>query len=84
MSSLQEYILSAAALVVALGVLHRAGVGMYRAARRIEDTFDLVHRELLPNGGGSLHDAIRRIDQRVEVLEGIDRRTEPRRESDAA
>lgn len=71
-----------AAIIIATGVLHKCGLGVYRTARRIEDTFDLVKKELTPNGGGSLHDAIRRIDHRVEVLEAIDQRTHTRREND--
>lgn len=69
MTEAVEIIIKAAALVVALGVLHRAGLGIYRTARRIESTFDLVHHELTPNSGSSLYDAIRRIDRRVEALE---------------
>lgn len=33
-----------AALIVALGVLHRFGLGVWRAARRIEDTHTHVQR----------------------------------------
>lgn len=77
-----EAILKIAALVVALGILHRFGLGCYRLTRAIHDTFDLVNHELRPNSGGSLYDAIRRIDDRVEVLESIDRRSYGRRSSD--
>lgn len=77
-----DIIVRAAALVIALGVLHRLGLAIYRTAKRIEHTFDLVHHELQPNSGSSLYDAIKRIDQRVEVLEAIDRRSEPRRTRD--
>lgn len=82
MTEAVEIIIKAAALVVALGILHRFGLGIYRTARRIESTFELVHHELTPNGGGSLYDAISRIDQRVEVLESIDRRSRARRDAD--
>jgi len=82
MSDAVEIIIKVAALVVALGIIHRAGLGMYRAARRIEDTFNLVHHELTPNSGSSLYDAIKRIDSRVEVLEGLDRIDTPRRAAD--
>ena len=82
MSDAVETIIKIAALIVALGIIHRAGLAAYRAARRIEDTFDLVHHELKPNSGSSLYDAIKRIDARVEILEGLDRREMPRRTTD--
>lgn len=53
----------------ALGLGWRVVRFFYRAARRIEDTFDLVHRELQPNGGSSLRDAVTRIEGRVERIE---------------
>ena len=85
MSDAGSMLLYAASLVVALGILHRAGRGLYRAARRIEDTFELVNHELRPNSGGSLWDKIHRIDSRVEVLEGLDRRDTPlRRDPEAS
>ena len=77
-----EVIIKLAALVVALGILHRFGLGTYRLSRAIHDTFDLVNHELRPNSGSSLYDAIKRIDERVEVLEAIDRRSYGRRSSD--
>lgn len=64
-------LIKAAAAVVALGILHRAGLGIYRTARRIEDTFDLVHHELKPNSGGSLRDAIDRIETEARDAAGL-------------
>lgn len=82
MSDAVETIIKIAALIVALGIIHRASLATYHTARRIEDTFDLVHHELTPNSGSSLYDAIKRIDERVEILEGLDRRDTPRRAAD--
>jgi hypothetical protein len=82
MSEASEVIIKAAAVIVAIGILYRFGLAAYRTARRVEDTFDLVHHELTPNSGSSLYDAIKRIDKRVEVLEALDRRDLPRRVQD--
>lgn len=80
-----------AVILAATGAIGKFSLGVYRIAKRIDETNELVQKELQPNGGGSLHDAIQRIDERVEkvatrveVLEGFDRRNEARREQDDA
>lgn len=65
----ESLLLHAAAAIVALGVLHRFGLGIYRLTRKIHETFDLVHHELRPNAGSSLRDAVDRIERRVTALE---------------
>ena len=58
-----------AAATVAIGVLLRAATGIYRFVRRIDAVHEVVVRELQPNGGSSLRDAVARIDRRVHTIE---------------
>ncbi len=81
-SAVGESLVYSAGIIVSLGVILRAGIAVYRAAKRIESTYELVNHELRPNSGSSLWDAVHRVDRRVEVLEGIDRRSEPRHPTD--
>jgi hypothetical protein len=62
---------SVAAIVVALTIIGKAVLGAHRIARRVEDTNDLVQKELLPNGGSSLRDAINRLEAKFD--EAVDR-----------
>lgn len=70
-SDAPDLVIRLAAVIVALGVLHRLGLGIWRTARRIEDTFDLVHHELQKNSGTSLRDAVDRIDESQAELRSI-------------
>lgn len=69
---------SIAAILVGLGIIGRTVLGIYRVAKRIEATNDLVHRELHTNGGSSLRDAINRIeakaDHAIERINTIEQR----------
>jgi len=62
-------------IMAVVGVLGLAGLGLkrvYTMARNIEATLDAVSeikKEVKPNGGTSLRDAVNRIDHRVQVLE---------------
>lgn len=82
-----------AAILVALGVIGRAALGVYRLAKRIESTNDLVHHELQPNSGSSLRDAVDRVEATLEAVsertteiekrvDVLDRRSGDRRTSD--
>lgn len=62
---------SIAAIILALGIIGRAVLGVYRLAKRVDETNSLVHRELRPNGGSSLRDAINRVEAKVD--EAVDR-----------
>lgn len=62
---------SLAAIVLALGIIGRAVLGVYRLAKRVDETNALVHKELRPNGGSSLRDAINRVESKVD--EAVDR-----------
>jgi len=57
---------SIAAILLALGVIGRALLGIYRIAKRVESTDALVRKELPPNGGTSLRDAIDRIEAKAD------------------
>lgn len=56
-----------AAILVALSVIGRAILGLYRLAKRVDATHDLVHRELRPNGGSSLRDKVDSIDKKADL-----------------
>lgn len=71
------------AAIAGLYAIARLLLAGYRAAQRIESTYELVNHELRPNSGSSLWDAVHRIDSRVEVLEGVDRREHVRRDLDS-
>ena len=59
-----------AAIVAAIGVIWRQAVRpVISAARRIERALEAVDKELRPNGGSSLRDAVNRIDNRTAALE---------------
>ena len=57
-----------AGIILALGVIGRSAVGVYRLAKRIEETNDLVHHELQPNSGSSLRDAVDRVEASLHGL----------------
>lgn len=57
---------AAAAIVAACALIGRVILGMHRTASRIEKTFELVHHELNPNNGGSVRDAIDRIETKSD------------------
>jgi len=42
---------------------------LYRVVNRIEKNFELIDKELRPNGGSSLRDAINRIETRQLSIE---------------
>jgi hypothetical protein len=65
-----EWIVFVAAVVGALGVIGRMVIRpLVRFGRRVETTLDAVRNDLLPNGGGSLRDAVDRIENRQLSIE---------------
>lgn len=65
-----ELVVFIAAVVGALGVIGRMVVRpLVRFGRRVETTLDAVRNDLLPNGGGSLRDAVDRIETRQLAIE---------------
>jgi hypothetical protein len=62
----------AGAVIVVAGagsVLVKAIMGLFRTASRIEKVWEVVNRELTPNGGHSVKDQLNRMDARLVVVE---------------
>lgn len=81
LSAVERWAVFAAAVaagMVALGAITRRVVSAFRRCRswvregiRRADALDkLVQHELHPNSGGSLHDAVHRLDDRMTAVEG--------------
>lgn len=69
-NSANDIVLIGAAVAVMLGGLR----GSYKATKffqRLEVTMQFVERELKPNGGGSMRDAIDKLVHRTESLEAV-------------
>lgn len=59
-----------AAVLVSLGIIWRYIVTpTVRLFQRMDRALNFVERELKPNGGSSLRDAVNRIDERVSAIE---------------
>lgn len=72
-----QYLITAAAVVTAVGVLWKKVVlPVYRFAKKMEQHVTFVEMQMTANGGSSLRDAIQRIEQRVNVIE--EHLTQPR------
>ena len=56
-------IIGLAALIMAIGVIVVSMKSIYRIAKHIEMTFELVNHELKPNAGSSIRDAIDRLER---------------------
>lgn len=52
-----------------IGVIATAGVKMYRSARRIEIALAYVESEMRHNGGSTLRDQVKRIEEKVDLLD---------------
>lgn len=75
---------------IIIGAVVTVGAGLYGAGRKgvklieffvnVKDTVDLVAHEMKPNNGGSLRDALDRVDNKttlvVAQLEALETRTE--------
>lgn len=76
-----EYIEWFAAAVGGLGALWAAGRGLLKISKTMDQVLEnseYIHRELKPNGGGSLRDAVNRIDDRVDTINERQQRAELR------
>lgn len=72
-----EWIITAGAVVAAVGVIHRAVVyPIFKWAQRLEHAVSHVEMNMKNNGGSSMRDAIDRIEKRLTTLE--DHVTRPR------
>ena len=72
-----EWIITAGAVVTAVGVIHRAVVyPIFKWGHRIENAVTHVEMNMKNNGGTSMRDAIDRIEKRITTLE--DHVTRPR------
>jgi len=56
-------IIELAALIMAIGVIVVSMKSIYRIAKHIEMTFELVNHELKSNAGSSIRDAIDRLER---------------------
>lgn len=72
-----EWIITAGAVVAAVGVIHRTVVyPIFKWAQRLENAVTHVESHMKNNGGASMRDAIDRIEKRLTTLE--DHVTRPR------
>lgn len=72
-----EWIITAGAVVAAVGVIHRAVIyPIFKWGQRIENAVAHVEMNMKNNGGSSLRDAVDRIEKRLTTLE--DHVTKPR------
>ena len=65
-----EYPSLIAAVLLAVGVIGKAVHWGYRWAQRIDESLEYVREELSYNGGATMRDAVKRIENRLGVIEG--------------
>ncbi len=65
-----EFPTTVAAVLVAVGVIGKSAHWIYRWAQRIDTSLSYIEGEMRFNGGATMRDAIKRIEQRVEAIEG--------------
>lgn len=63
MQNLTQIVLGTAGTLLALGAIWRVVRACYRLASYVEHMQRVVTKELVPNGGGSMIDAVNRIDR---------------------
>lgn len=56
-------VIGLASLIMGVGVIIVSLKSIYRIAKHIEMTFELVNHELKPNAGSSIRDAIDRLER---------------------
>lgn len=66
---LAEYPLIVAGIIGALMVIGKATHWVYEWTKRIDATLEYVSHEMRYNGGATMRDAIKRIDERMAALE---------------
>jgi hypothetical protein len=65
-----EWIITAGAVVAAIGVIHRAVLyPIFKWAQRLENAVSHVESNMKNNGGTSMRDAIDRIEKRLTTVE---------------
>lgn len=65
-----EWIITAGAVVAAVGVIHRAVLyPIFKWAQRLENAVSHVEMNMKNNGGSSMRDAIDRIEKRITIVE---------------
>lgn len=64
-----EYPTIIAAVLVAIGVVGKSIHWVYRWAQRIDDSLSYIEGEMRFNGGSTMRDAVKRIEQRLDVIE---------------
>lgn len=65
-----QWIITAGAVVAALGVIHRTVfMPVYKWMQRVEKALAHVEMNMKNNGGSSMRDAIDRIENRLTIVE---------------
>ena len=64
-----EYPTLAAAVLVALATIGKSIHWVYRWAQRIDDSLSYIEGEMRFNGGSTMRDAVKRIEQRLDEIE---------------
>jgi hypothetical protein len=68
-ADIYEYPAAIAAVIVALTVIGKAIHGVYGWAKRMDTSLTYIETEMRFNGGTTMRDAVKRIEQRLEVME---------------
>lgn len=64
-----EYPSAAAAVLLAIAVITKSAHWLYKAAGRMEQSLSYIEGEMRFNGGSTMRDAVKRIEQRLDVIE---------------
>ena len=65
-----EWLVFLAAVITALAVIWRNAIRpVVKGIQNVERTLDAARRELIPNGGSSLRDAVDRIEAKQHTME---------------
>lgn len=68
--TIAEWIITAGAVIAAIGVIHRAVLyPIFKWAQRLENAVSHVEMNMKNNGGSSMRDAIDRIEKRLTTVE---------------
>ena len=62
MSAFFEWLTTTAGIITAVSVITAAGIGVFKFMKSVGKALAYIQAELVPNGGGSLRDAINRIE----------------------
>ncbi len=64
-----EYPTAIAAVLLAVAVIGRALHWVYKWAERIDSSLTYIQGEMSLNGGATMRDAVKRIDDRLKTIE---------------